>query len=130
MTTISPAKIIAVLVLGAGLLGAPAFALAQSGTYDFNKQSGLRTAAAEAGYDATGSAMSIEALISRAILSVISLVGVLFLVLLVSGAYTWMTARDNAEKVKSATNTILNAVVGLAVTLAAYAIAYFIIKNF
>jgi hypothetical protein len=130
MITSFSEKIITSLILAATLLIIPFLALAQTGTYNFNDQSGLSSTAAGAGYDISSSATSIEAIIGSVILSVISLVGVLFLVLVIAGAYTWMTARDNAEKVKKATNTITNALIGLVITLAAYAIAYFLINKF
>ena len=53
--------------------------------------------------------------------------GVIFLILAIYGGYNWMMARGNEEMVERAKKTITNAIIGLIVILAAYAISRFII---
>ena len=82
-----------------------------------------------AGYATTGTP-SVEALIGSVILALLSFVGVIFLVFIIYGAITWMTAEGSEEKVKKAKTIITNSIIGLALTLSAYAISYFLISYF
>jgi len=100
-------------------------------TYKFKDQSGLDTAANVAGYDiGTTNATSLEIVISSIVYTLLSLVGLLFLGLIIYGSYTWMTAGGNEEKVKKATKTVMSALFGLIITLSAYALSYFLISYF
>jgi preprotein translocase subunit SecG len=56
----------------------------------------------------------------------LSLLGVIFVILMILGGYNWMTAGGDESKVEKARNTIQRAVIGLAIVLLAYAITYFI----
>ncbi|NCB20853.1 MAG: hypothetical protein EOM88_02945 [Clostridia bacterium] len=119
--------IILILVL-IGLQNTSQMVLAADETYDFNKKSGLNTAADKAGYE-TDNAKNIESYISGIITLVLSMLGVLFLILIIYGGFLWMTAMGNEEKAKKAKNLITDALIGLIIVLAAYAIAYFIINS-
>lgn len=57
----------------------------------------------------------------------LTLVGLIFLVLMIYGGYLWMTARGEEEKVDKAKKIITAAIIGLVVVLSAYAITYFIL---
>lgn len=57
---------------------------------------------------------------------VLSFVGVLFLLLMIFAGLTWMTAQGSQEKVTKAKDLMINAIIGLIVVLAAYAITTFI----
>ncbi len=54
------------------------------------------------------------------------LLGTIFVILLLLGGFRWMTAQGDAKKVEEARDNIKNAVMGLVVVLAAYAITKFI----
>lgn len=56
----------------------------------------------------------------------LSFVGVIFLILIIYAGISWMTASGNQEKVTKAKDLIINAVIGLIIVLAAYAITAFI----
>lgn len=56
----------------------------------------------------------------------LSLLGVLFLLLIIYGGIVWMIARGNEQEVQKAKTVIEAAVIGLVIVLAAYAITYFI----
>ncbi len=103
---------------------------AVNGTYNFANQSGLNAAGAAAGYDTGTSATSLESIISTIIYVVLSFVGVIFFVLLIYGAFIWMTAQGNEEQVKKASGIVKDSIIGLAITLSAYAISYFLISYF
>ena len=87
-----------------------------------SQDSGLDDAA-----EGTGLAQfTIVELIGLVIKGALSLVGVIFLLLIVIGGFKWMTSGGNADKVKQARQTIFNAVIGVIIVVAAYAITYFI----
>lgn len=58
--------------------------------------------------------------------SVVTLGGVAFLVFLLWGGLEWLTAGGDKTKVETAQKMITNALIGLAVLVGSYAIAYFI----
>ncbi len=95
----------------------------------FKRTGPLGTAAGEkgAGYN-TSSGISIESMISLVITTAISFVGVIFLLLAIYGGYIWMMARGNEQEVEKAKNIIKNAIIGLVVVLAAYAISWYVIN--
>ncbi len=57
---------------------------------------------------------------------VLSLIGTIFLVLIIYAGILWMTARGAEEQITTSKNIIRAAIIGLAITLSAYAITYFI----
>ena len=70
-----------------------------------------------------------EAIVGKIIKAALSLIGVVFLILIVYGGYLWMTASGNEERLKKAKTIITNATVGLIIVLMAYAITYFIVEQ-
>ena len=59
----------------------------------------------------------------------LSLLGIIFLVLMLYGGYNWMTAAGDQSKVDKAKDTIRRAIIGLIITVGAYAITQFILVN-
>lgn len=57
---------------------------------------------------------------------VLSFVGVIFLILMIFAGLTWMTAQGSQEKVGKAKDLMINAVIGLIIVMAAYAITAFV----
>ncbi len=94
--------------------------------YEFAEDSGLNTSASEAGYDQE--AEKKEKIIANSINIVLSLIGVLFIGLMIYGGYNWMSAGGSEEKVTKAKGTIVEAMIGLIVVIAAYAISYFVLE--
>jgi len=66
-------------------------------------------------------------MIGRIIRIVLTLLGVIVLVIVVYSGFQWMTAGGDPEKVKTAKQWLTNAVIGLALILAAYAISDFVV---
>lgn len=85
------------------------------------------SAAGDAGYDTSQD--DINTLISLIIRTALSLLGVIFLVLLVYGGYLWMTDRGNEDQVKRARNLISAAIIGLIIVVSAYAISIFVLET-
>ncbi len=100
---------------------------AQNGTYNFAQDSGLNASSAKAGYEDRNT--TVEQYIANIINIILSLLGVIFLAFTIYGGLIWMTAQGNEERVKKARELITESVIGVVIVLAAYAIAYFVLKN-
>lgn len=57
---------------------------------------------------------------------VLSFVGVIFLLLMIYAGLNWMTAQGSQEKVGKSKDLMTNAIIGLIIVLAAYAITSFV----
>lgn len=64
--------------------------------------------------------------IGRVIKVLLSMVGVLLLLMLIYGGFIWMNARGNETEADKARKIIQNAIIGLVIVLAAYAITTFV----
>lgn len=73
---------------------------------------------------------NLEAIVGTVIQAALSLLGGVFLILIIIGGYDWMTAEGNEQKVEKAQNYIRRAMIGLAITLSAWAIWKFIFDRF
>lgn len=67
-----------------------------------------------------------EQAVTRIIQWVLSFVGVIFLILMIAGGFTWMTSGGNQESIAKARRTIASAAVGLIIVLSAYAITTYV----
>ena len=76
--------------------------------YDFNENSGLDNTAGGGGYKETAlnSAGSIDIMIAKIITRVLSLVGVVFMFLIMWAGIRWMFANGDDEQVKKAKHTL------------------------
>ena len=81
----------------------------------------------ESGYDTSQD--SINPIISTVIQAILSLLGVIFLVLIIYGGFLWMTARGNEEQVGKAKKILSAAIIGLIIVVAAYAISWFVLSQ-
>lgn len=63
-------------------------------------------------------------IIGQVINGLLAFLGVIFLILMIYGGYLWMTAAGNEQQVEKAKDIIKDAIIGLIVVLAAYAITY------
>ncbi len=73
-----------------------------------------------------GTAMDPRIAAAGLIQVLLTVVGTVFLVLVVIAGYWLLTARGEEDKVEKAQKTIRAAVIGLIITLAAYSITYFV----
>lgn len=67
--------------------------------------------------------------IARIINVALSLLGIVAVVIVLIGGFQWMTAGGNDEKVAGARKLIFSGVIGLAIILAAFAIARFALSS-
>ncbi|QQG52396.1 MAG: hypothetical protein HY931_03670 [Candidatus Falkowbacteria bacterium] len=98
--------------------------------YDFNKNSGLDNSATVAGFVTGGAAATVDSLTGLVISIVLGMLGVVFLGFIIYGGFTWMIADGNQDKIKQANKIIMGSIMGLIITLAAYAISTFLIYYF
>lgn len=89
-----------------------------------NTTTGLSDAGSNAGY---AIAQSPTALVTLIISAVLSILGIVFLVLIIYGGFTWMTAAGNEKGVAKAKNILMRATIGLVIVLFSYAISSFIL---
>lgn len=64
--------------------------------------------------------------IGKIIGAALSLLGVIFLVLMIYGGFLWMTAKGDSSQVDKAKGLMAAAIIGLIIVLSAYAITYYI----
>jgi len=65
---------------------------------------------------------NLNVLIAGIINSLLTLLGSLFIVLIIYGGFKWMTSGGNTEKVSEAKTTIKNSVIGVAIIVLSYVI--------
>lgn len=94
---------------------------------DGGNQDNLDTTASQAGYN-TATTANLNQLIATIIQSLLGFLGVIFLILIIYGGITWMTAEGEESKAEKAQSIIKNAIIGLIIIIAAYAISYFVIN--
>lgn len=72
----------------------------------------------------------LSVVVGNIIKTVLSLVGIIFLILTVYAGYLWMTARGEDEQVNKAKEIIKSSIMGLFITVSSYAITVFITSRF
>jgi TRAP-type C4-dicarboxylate transport system permease small subunit len=85
----------------------------------------LRITAEAAGF---GEPRSIPEIIGTLIAAFLSLLGVIFLCLVIYGGFLWMTSNGKEEKVLKAKKTLTDAVIGLIIIVSAYGITAFVMN--
>lgn len=81
-----------------------------------------------AGFSDSGGEDTLVNVVSSVITTVLSLLGIVFLILIIVSGYQWMTAGGNEENVAKAKKRLTNAVIGLIIVLSAYAITWAVFK--
>jgi len=71
----------------------------------------------------------IRTTIANIIRVLMSLLGIVAVVIILIGGFTWMTAGGNDEKIGQAKKWLFAGIIGLAIILSAYAIATFVIES-
>jgi len=85
----------------------------------FQNLSDFKSAAGLPGSEDT----SVLSIISGIINTVLSLLGLIFIILLMYAGFTYMTAQGDDKKVTKAKDTIKNAIIGVAIVILSYAIS-------
>lgn len=118
---------VATLALAAGgffcLLAVPAHA--QTDVTPINEESLGLSYGAATGLGST----DVRTTIAQIIRVAMGLLGIVAVVIILIGGFKWMTAGGNEEQVGEAKKWIFSGVIGLAIILAAYALASFVITQ-
>jgi len=69
---------------------------------------------------------SLTAIVVKIVNALLTILGLVFLILIIYGGFTWMTSMGQEDKIKKAKATLTQAVIGLIIVIAAYSIANFI----
>ncbi len=103
------------------------FAIYAQGAPNTTIKGRLQNTGTASGYDVAQKEQGIYNIISAVINATLSLMGVIFLALIVYGGYLYMTAGGDESKVEKARSTITRAVIGLLIVILAYSIANFVV---
>jgi len=71
-------------------------------------------------FDETGEPVDIRDMIVRIIKVLLTFLGIIATIMIMTAGYKWMTAQGNEDKVSEAKSQIKNAAIGLSLILAAY----------
>lgn len=83
-----------------------------------------------ANYNTTGDLNNplISEVMSTVITAFLSLLGIIFLIMIIIGGFNWMTAAGSDDKVASGRKTLIRGTVGLIIVVTAYIITAFVFK--
>lgn len=106
----------------------PAFASAQT-TTNPTIMSRLRSVGGSSGFQTDPGVASVPVIVGTIVSAVISLLGIIFIVLIILAGYSWMTSRGNEEQISKARETIRQAIIGLIIAVSAWTIWTFIFNR-
>ena len=88
---------------------------------------GLEQLGGASGYETSGiSQTTVSEIAGIAVKTFLSILGIIFIALMLYGGFLWMTAGGKEEQLTKAKELIQAAVIGLIIIVAAYAISFFI----
>lgn len=87
---------------------------------------GLKKTGTAAKFDTSVSETTLAGTIGNIVQIILSLLGIIFMILMIYGGFVWLIAAGDESKVTTAKNVIRNSIIGLAIVLAAYAISNFV----
>jgi len=113
-------KLFATLALALCFL--PTVAFAQDFTTQIQKTG-------DAVYGASVGNQDLATVIGRILSVLLSAIGVVLLVIIIYAGFLWMTAGGNPESVKKAKSMLINAIVGVVILAASFAITQFVVSS-
>ncbi|MDD5031570.1 MAG: pilin [Patescibacteria group bacterium] len=120
-------KQVSILALLTLILTFPYFVFGQEAYKGPTMKGALEGLGGASGYETSGiSETSVSAIAGTAVSVFLSILGIIFIALILYGGYLWMMARGNDEQLTRAKELITSAVIGLIIVVAAYAASYFI----
>lgn len=124
-------KVIFSLLALTAVLTIPYLVFAQTaGPQETGGMLGKLTAVAGTGGYVVGESSSLTFVVGLIIQTVLSLLGAIFVILMVYAGYTWMLASGNESKISKAQDMIKTSIIGLIITLSSWAIWSLIFNNF
>lgn len=113
------------------LLAAPSLSLAQNSGTDAENNTlmgRLTTIGKLGGYNTSGD-ITISSIAGIAIRGVITLLGLIFIILIILAGFKWMRAEGNEEEIKKANRTIRESIIGLIIVLSAWTLWSFVFEK-
>lgn len=89
--------------------------------------SGLEKTAGAAGVQSAEADPAV--VIGKGIEILLSILGIIFLIIVIYGGITWMTAGGAPESVTKGQNMIIEGVIGMIICLGAYALSYYVVQK-
>ena len=120
--------VLIVLVSLANLCLAAAVSPLKDDAAEIKRQADALAGNTGAGFD-TSNTMDITNIVGNFITGFLALLGIIFIVLIILAGYNWMTAAGEEEKVNKAKDTLTRAIIGLVITVGAYAISQFVMDR-
>ena len=77
----------------------------------------------------TGDATQVPQYVGGIIALILSLLGIVFLLLIVRAGFLWMTAQGDQKAITKAKDILIQSTIGLLITLSAYAISAFVVSS-
>ena len=81
------------------------------------------------GYELASTNKSLTEMLQTVVNIVLSVLGIIAVIVIIIGGFTYMTSAGDAAKLTKAKNTILYGIVGLVIALLAYAIVNFVLST-
>lgn len=86
-------------------------------------------AATKAGYSENTNVTTFSETLGTVVKGALSLVGVIFLVLMVYAGFLWLNARGEESQIEKAQDIIRSSIIGLIITVGAYSITQFVVPR-
>jgi len=83
----------------------------------------------QTGQQAGAGSDDLVGILGNVVKTALTLVGMIFMILMVYAGYLWLMARGNEEEVKKAEGIIKTSVIGIVVVMSAYAITFFVVAK-
>lgn len=96
----------------------------------WGSQTGMTTESGQIGnvFGEVSQKGDLKNLVVNIIKIVLSILGLFFTVLIILAGFRWMNSRGNEDEVSKAKSQLLNAIIGIIIIIAAYAITVFVIS--
>ena len=117
-------KQILILIILTAVLILPYFVFAQEKSDVLKKL--IEVGGTEGPYDKTTDATTVSKFVGTAVKAFLSLLGVIFISLMVYAGHLWMTASGHEEQLTKAKETLWRAIIGLIIVIGSYAIWAFV----
>lgn len=105
------------------------FALHSSFVFAADSASRNNLAGAKEASTLTGDASHVSQYVGSFIAVILSLLGIVFLLLIVRAGFLWMTAQGDQKAITKAKDILMQSTIGLLITLSAYAISAFVVNS-